>query len=163
MSRLFPLNIPLVAASDRFLFPSIVTCGTLALWTYQAYHVGNAREKYGVRRPAVVGHPIFEKIYVMYQDTVEQIPAIIPSAYLYSFFVSPVGSLALGSSWILARLIHLIDEDHLKEESSVKRLTHIILGHTAGAGLLLGSMAGVALHAYRRFALNGPSVPTLTL
>ena len=59
--------------------PALVLCLAIILFIATAIKVGAARGKYGIHAPATSGHPEFERIFRVQQNTLEQLVAFIPS------------------------------------------------------------------------------------
>ena len=53
-----------------------------------AYAVGKAREKYGVKAPAITGNEIFERYFRVQQNTIEQIVLFLPSLFIAAAVLS---------------------------------------------------------------------------
>ena len=65
--------------------------------------VGYARGRYGVAAPAVTGHPVFERYVRVQQNTLELLVALVPAAWLFGLYVSPLTSAALVGVYVLGR------------------------------------------------------------
>jgi glutathione S-transferase len=87
----------------------LVTCLALIQYTYFSASVGMARKKYGVRAPAMSGHPVFERHLRVQQNTLEQLMLFIPAEFMFAWsadnlqwFGSEIAA-ALGVVWIIGR------------------------------------------------------------
>lgn len=69
---------------------ALVTVAALILYFVVTINVGRARFKYEVPPPATSGNPDFERVFLVQQNTVEQIILFIPALWLFSVFVSQV-------------------------------------------------------------------------
>jgi glutathione S-transferase len=68
--------------------------------------VGAARGKYGVQAPATTGHPQFERIYRVHQNTLEALVIFIPALLVFAYYLNAVWAAALGIAFILARALY---------------------------------------------------------
>ena len=88
----------------------------LALMEYMAFsfQVGMARGKYGVKAPAVSGHPEFDKYFRVQQNTLEQLIVFIPAILAFSWSAENIGwpgyyiASGLGVIWLIGRFIYAI-------------------------------------------------------
>lgn len=69
--------------------------------------VGWARGRYKVHAPAVTGDPMFERLYRVHMNSLEQMVALLPAMYLSAQFWSPLWSAAAGVAYIVGRLVYL--------------------------------------------------------
>src|SRR5258708_11637283 len=67
------------------------------------FKVGGARGRYGVKAPAITGNEIFERLFRVQQNTLEQLIAFLPGIYLFSHYYSPLVAAALGVVYLLRR------------------------------------------------------------
>ncbi len=68
--------------------------------------VGRARVRYGVRAPATTGHPDFERVYRVQQNTLEALIVFIPAVWIFGRYLTGYGAVALGLLFIVARAIY---------------------------------------------------------
>lgn len=68
--------------------------------------VGQARGKYGVAAPAVVGHEIFERAYRVQMNTLELLVAFLPALFLAGKYWSQPAVAGLGAIYLLGRFIY---------------------------------------------------------
>ncbi|MGD8574813.1 MAG: MAPEG family protein, partial [Gammaproteobacteria bacterium] len=78
----------------------------LALIQYElfAFMAGKARGAHQVTAPAMVGHPNFERMVRVQQNTGEHLIAVIPAMLVFGYYVSPQWAAGLGMLFVLARL-----------------------------------------------------------
>lgn len=122
-------------------WPVIVTALALIEYMFFTFKVGFSRNKYGVNAPAVSGHPIWERLYRVQQNTLEQIIVFIPSLWMFSHFISPVIGALIGSAFIVGRGIYYAT--YVKEPKS--RALGFVMGFLANLVLLLGGITGAVL------------------
>jgi len=84
--------------------PAIVLCLALILYFVLTANVGRARGKYKIDAPAISGHPDFERVFRVQQNTLENLIMFIPGLWLFADYVSPLWASGIGMAWILARI-----------------------------------------------------------
>ena len=82
----------------------------LALLEYQVLTglVGRARGIYGVKAPAVTGHPTFERTFRVHQNTLESLVVFVPAVWIFGLYVSVLWACVLGAVFIAARAIYAV-------------------------------------------------------
>ena len=81
-------------------------------YTYFSFQVGAARGKYGVKAPATSGHPEFDKVFRVQQNTLEQLVLFIPALVSFAWMAESVGwpgnyvASGFGLIWLIGRLIY---------------------------------------------------------
>ena len=85
---------------------AIVTILALAQFILFTIQVGSMRGKHGVKAPAVTGHPEFERMFRVQQNTMEQLVAFIPALWIYAYLVNPFWGAAIGLVFIIGRFIY---------------------------------------------------------
>jgi glutathione S-transferase len=68
--------------------------------------VGLARGRYKIAAPATTGHPTFERLFRVHQNSLEMLIAFIPGVWLYGWWVSQTWATALGVMFIVARILY---------------------------------------------------------
>ncbi|MCA1451672.1 MAPEG family protein [Bradyrhizobium sp. BRP22] len=89
-------------------YTAIVTCLAIAFYFFTSATVARARHTFGVKLPAITGHPDFERIFRVQMNTLEWMPIFLPSLWLFAFYVSDAIAAALGVIWIIGRIIYFI-------------------------------------------------------
>lgn len=84
----------------------IVTILALGQFIWFSIQVGSMRAKHGVKAPAISGHPDFERMFRIQQNTMEQLVAFIPALWIFAYLVSPFWGAALGLVFIIGRFIY---------------------------------------------------------
>lgn len=92
----------------------VVLIATLALIQFIVFSmlVGRARMKYGVKAPAMTGHPIFERYIRVQMNTLEQLAVFLPALFMfytmaesrgwYSYQIASV----CGLVWLIGRTLY---------------------------------------------------------
>lgn len=91
-----------------FPLAAAVTLLTALLYAGCILLVGWARWRYGIKAPAIVGHPIFERAYRVQANTLEQIPVFLPSLWLAAWLYSDQVAAALGAAFIAFRILYAV-------------------------------------------------------
>jgi glutathione S-transferase len=89
-------------------YTSIVTLLVVLFYFFIATRVPLARRKFNVQLPAITGHPDFERVFRVHQNTLEWIPIFLPSLWLCAVFLSDAGAAVLGLVWIAGRALYYV-------------------------------------------------------
>ena len=115
----------------------------IALTQYLVFgtRVGINRGKYNVKAPSTTGNEIWERMYRVQMNTMEQLVIFIPSMVLFSTYVSNRWVLVPGVLFIVGR--QLYSYEYVKNPDS--RVPGMTLSGISNAVLLLGSLLGIVL------------------
>ena len=89
-------------------YTAAVTLLTALLYAGCILLVGWARWRYGIKAPAIVGHPTFERAYRVQANSLEQMPIFLPSLWLAAWLYSDAIAAALGAAFIAFRLLYAV-------------------------------------------------------
>lgn len=95
---------------------AIVTILALGQFVLFSIQVGSMRVKHGIKAPAVTGHPDFERMFRIQQNTMEQLVVFIPAIWIFGYFVNPFWGAAIGLVFIVGRFIYRAS--YLKDPAS---------------------------------------------
>jgi len=87
-------------------YVDIVTALAVLQFIVFGFKVGSARGRYGVKAPAITGNEIFERLFRVQQNTLEQLIAFLPGIYLFSHYFSPLVAAALGVLYLVGRELY---------------------------------------------------------
>lgn len=120
------------------LLTDLVAGLAILLYLGTALFAGSRRHKYGVKSPAVTGHPIFERALRVQNNTLEQIVPFLPALWLYSSMVDARSGAAFGLVWVIGRLLYWVS--YMRDPD--KRGPGFGVSFLALLVLLIGGMAG---------------------
>jgi glutathione S-transferase len=124
---------------SQHLYPALATCLAMLVYAWTIFLCGRARGAYGVKAPAVTGHPEFEKRLRAQQNTLEQLMLFVPSLWVFSLAVSPFWGGIVGLVFVGGRILYVAS--YIRDPAS--RGAGFVIGALAVAILLLGGLAGV--------------------
>lgn len=125
-----------------YAWPALVTLAAVLFYIVTIANVGRARDKYKIKAPAVTGHPDFDRVHRVEENTLEQLVAFLPALWLCAVFLSPPWSAALGAVWILGRILYAAGY----YRAASKRGLGLVITLFAFAALWIGAAWGV-VHA----------------
>ena len=85
----------------------VIVCLAVIFYIATAWNVGRMRHRHGIRPPACIGHPEFERAFRVQQNTLEQLAPFLPMVYFFGQLVSPIGAALLGAVWIASRILSM--------------------------------------------------------
>ena len=113
--------------------------GAILVLAWTVFEVGRARGRYGIKAPAVTGHPDFERVFRVQMNTVEQSVLFFPALWLCAnYFRADVAGIA-GLVWVLGRVWYAIGY----YRSAAARGACFTLSVLGFAGLLAGGAFGL--------------------
>jgi uncharacterized membrane protein YecN with MAPEG domain len=87
-------------------YVQIVTALAVLQFVVFGFRVGAARERYGVKAPAITGNETFERLFRIQLNTLEQLIVFLPGLYLFARYFSPYVAAALGVVYLLGRELY---------------------------------------------------------
>ena len=84
----------------------IITILALAQFVLFGIQVGSMRGKHGIKAPAVTGHPEFERMFRIQQNSMEQLVVFVPALWIFAHLVNPLGGAGMGLVFIIGRFIY---------------------------------------------------------
>jgi glutathione S-transferase len=108
------------------------------------FHVGKARERTGIKAPAVTGNEEFERHYRVQMNMVEQFVLFLPSLWIFAILLPNwwLIGLILGLGWVVGRVIYALG--YYKEAK--KRGPGFGISILCNLILLAGAFWGVVAH-----------------
>src|SRR5688572_19274049 len=87
-------------------YVAIVTVVALLQFVWFGWQVGAARSKYNIPAPAVSGNEMFERVFRVHMNTLEQLVVFLPALWIFASFISPVWAAGAGVVFIIGRAIY---------------------------------------------------------
>ncbi|MAE97248.1 MAG: hypothetical protein CL910_21565 [Deltaproteobacteria bacterium] len=119
--------------------PALVTALALLEYMFFSFKVGTSRARYEVPAPATSGHPEWERLFRVQQNTLEQLVVFLPSLWVFSSLIGPTLGAAIGMGFVIGRPIYFAS--YVRDPES--RTTGFLIGYLTNVVLLLGSLGGV--------------------
>lgn len=119
--------------------PALVTLLTVLLLFGTMWAVGRARDKYGIKAPAISGDPGFERAYRMQMNTLESTVMFLPTLWLAATYGFSGWAGIAGLVWLVGRVWYA--QAYLKDAS--KRGPGFMVGMLGWGALLV--MAGIGV------------------
>lgn len=116
----------------------------LAQFTWFSVRVGIARGKYGVDAPKTTGNEIWERLYRVQQNTMEQLVLFIPAMLAFNVYLSARWALIPGVVFLVGR--QLYSWEYISKPPS--RTPGMALTLLANAVLLVGALVGVGMKIF---------------
>jgi len=120
-------------------YTAIVTLLAILFYFFTSFQVGKAREKFGIKAPAITGNPDFERVFRVQMNTLEWLPIFLPSLWLFAIYISDPIAAALGLVWIVGRILYLSGYS----QAANKRGTGFGIQALAAAVLLFGALGAI--------------------
>jgi glutathione S-transferase len=121
----------------------LVSVLALVQYMWFGVQVGGARGKYGIKAPAVAGHEVFERIYRVQMNTLEQLVVFLPVLWMAARYWNPVWMAAIGAVYLVGRMLYR--GSYIKDPGSrtlgflltILPTTVLLLATLLGAGMAL--------------------------
>jgi len=68
--------------------------------------VGRARGRYGIKAPAMVGHPVFERYSRIQTNTIETLVLLLPALWISARYWPPRSMALVGAVYLLGRMLY---------------------------------------------------------
>ncbi|MGO4501800.1 MAPEG family protein [Dyella sp. 2RAF44] len=88
--------------------PAVVVLLTVLLQFGTVWATGHAREKYGVKAPAIDGHPAFERAWRVQMNTLESTVIFLPTLWLAVQYGYPLWAGVAGLVWVAGRVWYAV-------------------------------------------------------
>ena len=101
-----------------FHFTALVTCLAIALYFFTSIQVAKARAAFGIKAPAIIGNPDFERVFRVQMNTLEWLPIFLPSLWLFAIYISDPIAAVIGLVWIAGRTLYMTGYSQAAEKRS---------------------------------------------
>jgi glutathione S-transferase len=122
-----------------FHLTALVTCLAILFYFFTGIQVSRARVAFGIKAPAMSGHPDFERVFRVQMNTLEWMPIFLPSLWLFAIYISDPVAAVLGLVWIAGRVLYLTGYS----QAANKRGPGFGIQATAGIILWLGALGAI--------------------
>ena len=119
-------------------YVNIVTALALLQFLVFGFKVGSARERLGVKAPAMVGNETFERLHRVHMNTLEMLVVFLSGLYLFSAYFNPLIAAGLGVLYLAGRTLYA--SAYVKEPS--KRGPGFGLSFLPTVVLIVGGLVG---------------------
>ncbi len=101
--------------------------------------VGRARARYGVKAPAMTGHPDFERTNRVHYNTLENLVTFIPAVLLFAIYLDARWAAGFGFLFVIGRAAYAVGYLQAAE----KRALGAGISGLTNIALMLGALFGV--------------------
>jgi uncharacterized membrane protein YecN with MAPEG domain len=134
-------SLPVDTSSNVILL--IVGLAAIEVWVFGLI-VGRARGRYGVAAPATSGHPDWERLNRVHQNSIEQLVVFLPLFLLYATTARDTAPW-VGALFVVARVVYAMGY----AKSPAGRTAGAALTFLAQLWLALGVLIGISLRLVR--------------
>ena len=120
-------------------FTALVTVLAILLYFYTSVRVSQARSRFGVKAPAIIGNADFERVFRVQMNTLEWMPIFLPGLWLFAIYVSDAIAALIGLVWIVGRGLYMF----AYAEAANKRGPGFAIQASASFALLLGALVAI--------------------
>lgn len=123
------------------LLPSLITLLAILLYFGATINVSRARLKYKVPAPRITGDEAFERIFIVQQNTLEQLVIFLPSLWIFALQLSELWANILGFVWLVGRVAYALGY----YRSAKQRAAGFAISILSSSCLTFGAIVGVLL------------------
>jgi glutathione S-transferase len=88
-------------------YTALVTCLAVLFYFFTSVQVAKARAAFGIKAPAIIGNPDFERVFRVQMNTLEWLPIFLPSLWLFAIYISDPAAAVLGLVWVAGRALYM--------------------------------------------------------
>jgi len=120
---------------------ALVTLLAIAFYFFTTINVSRSRTKTGVKVPATLGHPDFERAFRIQMNTLEWMPIFLPALWLFAINIGDAIAAGLGAVWIIGRVVYFVGYS----KAAAKRGPGFAIQALAAMALWAGTLGAVVL------------------
>ena len=124
-------------------YVAIVTALALIEFLVLGILVGRARARFGIAAPATTGHPVFERVFRVHVNTLEQLALFVPSMWICAYYWNPEWTAAIGVAFIIGRAVYARSYIREPQSRSFGFLLTFLPIFVFLVGTLVGAVRGV--------------------
>jgi uncharacterized membrane protein YecN with MAPEG domain len=106
--------------------------------------VGRARGTYGVPAPATTGHPAWERLNRIHQNSVEQLVVFVPLLLLFATSVDQAWAAILGAVFVVARIVYAVGYARDASKRTAGAIMTAVVLWLLGVGAIVGYVFQIA-------------------
>jgi glutathione S-transferase len=118
---------------------TLIVLLALLQFVFFTMRVGLARGKHNVNAPSCDGDEIWNRMFRIQQNTMEQLIVFVPATYAFALYLNELWVLAPGLAFIVGRFLY--SAEYLKEPKS--RTPGMLITLLSNAVLVLGGLFGL--------------------
>jgi len=123
-------------------YVAIVTVLILLQYFYFGLASSMAREKAGLKAPAITGDEVYERKYRVHQNTMEQLVSFLPAMWMFSHYIGPMYGAGLGVAFLVGRALY--SASYAKDPAT--RGKGFLIGFLAMAAGYIGTLYGAVIN-----------------
>ncbi|MBR0736798.1 MAPEG family protein [Bradyrhizobium liaoningense] len=120
---------------------ALVTLLAIAFYFFTTINVSRSRTKTGIKVPATLGHPDFERAFRIQMNTLEWMPIFLPALWLFAINIGDAIAAGLGAVWIIGRVVYFVGYS----KAAAKRGPGFAIQALAAMALWAGTLGAVLL------------------
>src|SRR5947209_10061787 len=120
---------------------ALVTLLAILFFFFTSISVSRSRTRTGVKAPAMSGHPDFERAFRIQMNTLEWMPIVLPSLWLFAVYIGDAAAAGIGAVWIIGRIVYFIGYS----KAAAKRGPGFMIQGIAAIALWAGALGAVVL------------------
>ncbi|QIO31072.1 MAPEG family protein [Bradyrhizobium sp. 1(2017)] len=120
---------------------ALVTLLAIAFYFFTTINVSRSRTKTGIKVPATLGHPDFERAFRIQMNTLEWMPIFLPALWLFAINIGDAIAAGLGAVWIIGRVVYFVGYS----KAAAKRGPGFAIQALAAMALWAGTLGAVVL------------------
>jgi uncharacterized membrane protein YecN with MAPEG domain len=124
---------------QAYYYPAIVTLLIALIYFWMALTAARTHSRTGILAPTMTGDPVLERTVRAHANTLEWMPIVLPSMWLFAIYWSPAVAALLGLVWIAGRVIYFYG--YIAEPK--KRFPGFFIQALAAFTLLLGALGRI--------------------
>ena len=124
-----------------FHYTALVTCLAILFYFFTSIQVSKARTAFGIKVPAISGHPDFERVFRVQMNTLEWMPVFLPALWLFAIYIGDAIAAGIGAVWIIGRIVYFIGYS----QAAAKRGPGFAIQGIAAIALWAGALGAVVL------------------
>ena len=106
--------------------------------------VGRGRGIYGVPAPATSGHPAWERLNRVHQNSVEQLVVFLPLLWTFALSISQTWAAILGALFLVGRIVYAVGYAQDPARRAAGAIITVVVESILAAGSVIGYIVQIA-------------------